>query len=135
MIDLSLNVFVPHTPLKMETAASVLLSVREGDFLSPLNGFVPHWSPLKMETAASVLLSVREGDFLASLYLKDAYFQIPVHWSSRKLLSFMLEETVKVQGPVLRTVDCPPGLYPSVCSQRVSLGAYSRDSTSSYTWN
>ena len=48
----------------------------------------------KMETVASVLLYVREGDFLASLDLKDAYFQIPIHPSSRKLLRFMLEGTV-----------------------------------------
>ena len=41
----------------------------------------------KMETVASLLLSVRKGDFLASLDLKDAYFQIPIHRSSRKLLS------------------------------------------------
>ena len=47
-----------------------------------------------METVASVLLSVREGDFLASLDLKDAYFQIPIHGSSRKLLRFMSEGTV-----------------------------------------
>ena len=49
--------------------------------LSPLNGFVRQ-TPFKVETAASVLLSFREGDFLASVDLKDAYFQIPVHWSS-----------------------------------------------------
>ena len=53
--------------------------------LPPLNGFVCQ-TPFKMETAASVLLSVRDGDFLASVDLKDAYFQIPVHRSSRKLL-------------------------------------------------
>ena len=47
-----------------------------------------------METVASVLLSVREGDFLASLDLKDVYFQIPIHGSSRKLLRFMSEGTV-----------------------------------------
>ena len=41
-----------------------------------------------------MLLSVREGDFLASLDLKDAYFQIPIHGSSRKLLRFMSEGTV-----------------------------------------
>ena len=41
-----------------------------------------------------VLLSVREGDFLASLDLKDAYFQFPIHGSSRKLLRFMSEGTV-----------------------------------------
>ena len=36
VIDLSpLIGFVRQTPFKMETAASVLLSVREGDFLAP----------------------------------------------------------------------------------------------------
>ena len=61
--------------------------------LSHLNDFV-QLTPFKMETVASVLLSVREGDFLASLYLKDAYLQIPIHGSSRKLLRFMSEGTV-----------------------------------------
>ena len=61
--------------------------------LSPLNGFVRQTS-FKMETAASVLLSVREGDFLASVDLKDTYFQIPIHRSSRKLLRFTSEGTV-----------------------------------------
>ena len=61
--------------------------------LSHLNDFVQLTS-FKMETVASVLLSVREGDFLASLDLKDAYFQIPIHGSSRKLLRFMSEGTV-----------------------------------------
>ena len=61
--------------------------------LSHLNDFV-QLTPFKMETVASVLLSVREGDFLASLDLKDAYFQIPIHGSSRKLLRFMSEGTV-----------------------------------------
>ena len=70
----------------------------EGDWrpvidLSHLNDFV-QFTPFKMETVASVLLSVREGDFLASLDLKDAYFQIPIHGSSRKLLRFMSEGTV-----------------------------------------
>ena len=41
-----------------------------------------------------VLLSAREGDFLASLDLKDAYFQMPFHPSSRKLLRFTSEGTV-----------------------------------------
>ena len=61
--------------------------------LSHLNDFV-QLTPFKMETVASVLLSVREGDFLASLNLKDAYFQIPIRGSSRKLLRFMSEGTV-----------------------------------------
>ena len=58
--------------------------------LSHLKEFV-HLTRFKMETVASVLLSVREGNFLASLDLKDAYFQIPIHVSSRKLLRFTLE--------------------------------------------
>ena len=61
--------------------------------LSPLNEFVQQ-SPFKMGTASSVLLSVREGDFLASIDLKDAYFQIPIHHSSRKWLRFVSEGTV-----------------------------------------
>ena len=89
--------------------------------LSCLNEFV-HLTLFKMETVASVLLSVREGDFLASLDLKDAYFQIPIHPSSRKLLRFTSEGTVlPVPSPVLRTVDSSPGLHQSLCSH-VSVG-------------
>ena len=61
--------------------------------LSPLNGFVRQ-TPFTMETAASVLLSIREGNFLASMDLKDTYFQIPTHRSSRKWLRFTLEGMV-----------------------------------------
>ena len=66
VIDLSppLNEFVRQTPFKMETTASVLLSVRKGDFL------------------ASVDLK------------DDVYFQIPIHHSSRKLLRFATDGTV-----------------------------------------
>ena len=56
--------------------------------LSPLNAFIP-LTPFRMETVASVLASIREGDFLASIDLKDAYFQIPIHRSSRKYLRFL----------------------------------------------
>ena len=61
--------------------------------LSPFNEFVQQ-TPFKMETAASVLLSARKGDFLASIDLKDVYFQIPVHVSSRKWLRFVSNGTV-----------------------------------------
>ena len=61
--------------------------------LSHLNKFV-QLTRFKMETVASVLLSVREGDNLASLDLKDAYFQIPIHPPSRKLFRFTLEGTL-----------------------------------------
>ena len=61
--------------------------------LSHLNEFVLQ-TLFKMETVASMLLSIRERDFLASIDLKDAYFQIPVHQSSRKLLRFLSGGTV-----------------------------------------
>ena len=61
--------------------------------LSPLNEFARQ-TLFRMETASSVLLSAREGDFLVSIDLKDAYFQIPVHHSSRKWLCFVSEGSV-----------------------------------------
>ena len=97
--------------------------------LSHLNEFI-QLTRFKMETVASVLLSVREGDFLASLDLKDAYFQIPIHPSSRKLLRFTSEGTV-YQFRALCFKGCPPlprsqqGLR-----SRVSVGTLSRDQTS-----
>ena len=65
--------------------------------LSHLSEFVLQ-TPFKMETVASVLLSIREGDFLASIVLKDVYFQVPVHQSSRKLLMILLGGSLSVQG-------------------------------------
>ena len=61
--------------------------------LSPLNEFVQQ-TTFRMETPNSVLLTVRKNDFLASIDLRDAYFQIPVHPSSRKLLRFVSNDTV-----------------------------------------
>ena len=61
--------------------------------LSTLNTFIRQ-TPFKMETVASVLNAVQENDLLASLDLKDAYFQLPVHPSSRKFLRFVSQGTV-----------------------------------------
>ena len=61
--------------------------------LSPLNVFVQQ-TPFKMETVASVLASIKAGDFLASIDLKDAYFQIPIHQASRKFLRISVEGVV-----------------------------------------
>ena len=61
--------------------------------LSHLNRFVD-MSPFQMETIQSVLLSVRQGDWMASIDLKEAYLQVPVHPASRHFLRFMFRDTV-----------------------------------------
>ena len=61
--------------------------------LSHLNRFVDVY-PFQMETIQSVLLSVRQGDWMASIDLKEAYLQVPVHPASRHFLRFMFRDTV-----------------------------------------
>ena len=61
--------------------------------LSHLHRFVDV-SPFQMETIQSVLLSVRQGDWMASIDLKEAYLQVPVHPASRRFLRFMFRDTV-----------------------------------------
>ena len=56
--------------------------------LSTLNLFVDV-SHFRMETIQSVLLSVRQGDWMASIDLKEAYLQVPVHPDSRRFLRFV----------------------------------------------
>ena len=92
--------------------------------LSHLNDFVQLTS-FKMETVASVLLSVREGDFLASLDLKDEYFQIPMHGSSRKLLRFMSEGTVYQFKALCFRLSTAPQVFTRVFAA-VSAWAHSR---------
>ena len=95
--------------------------------LSHLNDFVCLTS-FKMETVASVLLSVREGDFLTSLGLKDAYFQIPIHGSSRKLLRFMSEGTVYQFKALCFGLSTAPQVFTSLRSS-VCLSTLPRDRT------
>ena len=92
--------------------------------LSHLNDFVQLTS-FKMETVASVLLSVREGDFLAFLDLKDVYFQIPIHGSSRKLLRFMSEGTVYQFKALCFGLSTAPQVFTRVFAA-VSAWAHSR---------
>ena len=56
--------------------------------LSLLNCFVDV-SHFQMETIQSVLLSVCQGDWMASIDLREAYLQVPVHPESRRFLRFM----------------------------------------------
>ena len=51
-------------------------------------------SHFQMVTIQSVLLSVRQGDWMASINLKEAYLQVPVHPASRHFLRFMFRGTV-----------------------------------------
>ena len=92
--------------------------------LSHLNEFVHH-TRFKMETVASVLLSVREGDFLASLDLKDVYFQIPIHRSSRKPLRFTSEGTVYQFRALCFGLSTAPQVFTRVFAA-MSAWAYSQ---------
>ena len=56
--------------------------------LSTLNRFVDV-SHFQMETIQSVLLSVCQGDWMASIDLREAYLQVPVHPESRPFLRFV----------------------------------------------
>ena len=61
--------------------------------LSTLNLFVDV-SHFRMETIQSVLLSVRQGNWMASIDLKEAYLQVPVHPDSRRFLRFVAQGRV-----------------------------------------
>ena len=61
--------------------------------LSTLNLFVDV-SHLRMETIQSVLLSVCQGDWMASIDLKEAYLQVPVHPDSCRFLRFVAQGRV-----------------------------------------
>ena len=58
--------------------------------LSTLNRFVDV-SHFQMETIQSVLLSVHQGDWMASIDLKEAYLQVPIHLESRPFLRFVAQ--------------------------------------------
>ena len=71
--------------------------------LSTLHLFVDV-SHFRMETIQSVLLFVRQGDWMASIDLKEAYLQVPVHPDSRRFLRFV------AQGNVYQFSACCFGL-------------------------
>ena len=56
--------------------------------LSLLNRFVDV-SHFQMDTIQSVLQSLRQGDWMASIDLREAYLQVPVHPESRRFLRFV----------------------------------------------
>ena len=82
-----------------------------------------------METVASVLTAVQENDLLASLDLKDTYFQVPVHPSSRKFLRFVSQGTVYQFRVLCFGLSTAPQVFTRVFAA-VSAWAHSRDSAS-----
>ena len=92
--------------------------------LSTLNTFIRQ-TPFKMETVASVLNAVQENDLLASLDLKDAYFQVPVHPSSRKFLRFVSQGPVYQFRVLCFGLSTAPQVFTSVFAA-VSAWAHSR---------
>ena len=56
--------------------------------LSLLNRFVDI-SHFRMETIQSVLMSIRQWDWMASIDLREASLQVPVHLESRRFLRFV----------------------------------------------
>ena len=67
----------------------------------------------------------QRGGFSASLDLKDAYFQIPIHGSSRKLLRFMSEGTVYQFKALCFGLSTAPQVFTRVFAA-VSAWAHSR---------
>ena len=74
---------------------------------------------------SSVLNAVQENDLLASLDLKDAYFQVPVHPSSRKFLRFVSQGTVYQFKVLCFGLSTAPQVFTRVFAA-VSAWAHSR---------
>ena len=101
VIDLSHpNRFFLQSPFMIETVASVLLSIREGDFLASVN----------LSDACFLIPGLQDSRKL---------LVVPVGWGS-----------LPVRGPVLWTVDCPSGLHQCVFCRSLCLGSVPRDSAS-----
>ena len=81
--------------------------------LSHLNRFVAV-SPLQMETIQSVLLSVCQGDWMASIDLKEAYLQVPIHPASRHFLRFMFRDTAHLFTALCFGLSTAPQVFTRV---------------------
>jgi len=69
-----------------------------GDFrpvinLKALNRFLPK-EEFKMEGLHTARSLLRKGDYMMKLYLKDAYYAVPIHPESRKYLRFQFKGTI-----------------------------------------
>ena len=79
--------------------------------LSTLNRFVDV-SHFQMETIQSVLLSIRQGDWMASIDLREAYLQVPVHPGVLSLPSLCVQWLrLPIQSAVLWPIHGSAGLH------------------------
>ena len=63
-----------------------------------------------MDTSQKVLSSLKKGWWIFSLDLKDAYFQIPIHLSSRKFLRIEFLGTI-FPFKALSSISTAPWLF------------------------
>ena len=93
--------------------------------LSHLNDFV-QLTPFKMETVASVLVVCQRGGFSSFLGSEGCVLSDPDPWIIEEAVEVHVGgDSLPVQSPVLRSVDCSPGLYQSLRGG-VGLGSRSR---------
>ncbi|MEL7079526.1 MAG: reverse transcriptase domain-containing protein [Cyanobacteria bacterium J06582_2] len=84
--------------------------------VSALNKFVS-LTKFKMESPKSVLSAIIRGDWMASIDLKDAYFQVPVHPASRKYLRFVFGGTVYQFRALCFGLSTAPQVFTRVFAQ------------------
>jgi hypothetical protein len=75
----------------------------------------------KMESAESIRANLRQGMWTYSLDLKDAYFHIPVHPSSRKFLRVCFRGTVYQFRALPFGLSSAPWLFTQVAKEFASL--------------
>ena len=81
--------------------------------LSLLNRFVDI-SHFRMETIQSVLMSVRQGDWMASIDLREASLQVPVHPESRRFLRFVAHGRAYQFTTLCFGLSTAPQVFPRV---------------------
>ena len=84
--------------------------------VSALNKFVV-LTLFKMESPSSVLSAILKNDWMASIDLKDAYFQIPIHPESRKYLRFVFAGVVYQFRALCFGLSTAPQVFTRVFTQ------------------
>ena len=96
--------------------------------LSHLNDFV-QLTPFKMENSRFDAVVCQRGGFSSFLGSEGCVLSDPDPWIIEEAVEVHVGgDSLPVQSPVLRSVDCSPGLYRSLRGG-VSLGSRSRNST------